>query len=130
MKKVTNGSTKLVWFTLLTLISLKLFAQDDYYDDDENIDMKSSFIMALIGGGIFLVGRGLAEVKSLAGLAKVLLAIGAFVAFLGVCGIAMIILQAALNIALKIAIVIGAIILAGWIIKGIVNWFNKDDQKV
>jgi hypothetical protein len=64
MTKFNCSSTKSALFIMLMIISLKLFAQDDYYDDDEDIDVKSSFIMALVRGGILLIGRGLAEVKS------------------------------------------------------------------
>lgn len=102
------------------------YAQDDYYDDE--ISMSTSFYTALVGGGIFLVGCFIADVKFIAGIGKVIMAIGGIIGFLGLAGIAMIILEAAVSIAIKAAFVIGAILLVGWIIKGIIQMINGKES--
>ena len=114
-------------FFLLLAIT-KLYAQDDYYDED-GLSMNEGFIMAAIGAGIFLFGRLIGEIKAISGLGSVIMVIGGIVCFLGLFSIAMVILTAAINAALKIAMVIGAIALVIWIISGVVSMIKEKSNR-
>jgi hypothetical protein len=85
--------------------------------------------LAAIGGGLFLFGKLLSGVKLISGLGTGIAYLGAFVGILGVLGIAIGLLEAALSLAFKIAIGIGAIVLIIWIIKGILKTIKRKEEK-
>ena len=118
MKKV------LTLFPILILWTFKLYAQDDYEDSEDNLSVNDMLITVAIGGGIILVGWIISGVKALSGLANLVMGIGAFIAGLAILALVGVILQAAISLALKIAIVVGVIALGIWIISGIIEMFK------
>ena len=105
----------------LLLVGLKLYAQDDYDSSEDHISIKDTLIMAAVGGGLLLLGKLISEVKAVSGLGNIVMAIGAFLASLGVFTIGIVILEAAVSLALKIAVIVGVIALGIWIVTGIME---------
>ena len=108
-------------FPFLLLLGFKLYAQDDYDNSEDSISIKDTLIMAVIGGGLYLVGKLISKSKALSGLGNIIMGIGAFIGILEVCTIGIIILEAAVSLALKIAVIVGVIALGIWIISGIME---------
>ena len=105
----------------LLFLGFKLYAQDDYDSSEDSISIKDTLIMAAVGGGLYLVGKLISEAKALSGLGNIIMGIGGFIGIIGVLTIGIVILEAAISLALKIAVIVGVIALGIWIISGIME---------
>ena len=99
------------------------------YDDDETWTIQRVGFDLAAGAVIAAVGYLLMQIKSISGLGKFLVGVGAF---LGIGAVIMYLLQiigmilsATLSFAIKASIVIGAILLVLWILRGIYEWLTK-----
>lgn len=108
------------------LLSIKAFA----YDDEDDIDIDSTLYMTLIGGGIFVVGYIIAQIKFLEKIGGVIYVIGAIIGGLGIVGIALFLLEWAMRTAITMAIYIGAVVLAGYILYQIYLWIVGEKKKI
>ena len=106
---------------VLLLLGIKLYAQDDYDSSEDDISIKDTLVTVAVGGGLYLLGKLISEAKALSGLGNIIMGIGAFIASLGVFTIGIIILEAAVSLALKIAVIVGVIALGIWIVTGIME---------
>ena len=106
---------------ILLLLGIKLYAQDDYDSSEDDISIKDTLVTVAVGGGLYLLGKLISEAKALSGLGNIIMGIGAFIASLGVFTIGIIILEAAVSLALKIAVIVGVIALGIWIVTGIME---------
>ena len=106
---------------VLLLLGIKLYAQDDYDSSEDDISIKDTLVTVAVGGGLYLLGKLITEAKALSGLGNIIMGIGAFIASLGVFTIGIIILEAAVSLALKIAVIVGVIALGIWIVTGIME---------
>lgn len=100
------------------------------YDDDEESMTLRDVGFTLAGGAVLaVVGYLLMQIKSISGLGKFLVGFGAILGvgnlILYLLQILSIVLTATISIAFKVAVVIGAIVLAIWILKGIYEWIMK-----
>jgi hypothetical protein len=99
------------------------------YDDDEAWTIQRVGFDLAAGAVIAAVGYILMQIKSISGLGKFLVGVGAF---LGIGAVIIYLLQiigmilsATLSFAIKAGIVIGAILLVLWILRGIYEWIKK-----
>ncbi len=120
LKKITLLSV------LTTLINFKAFAYDD---DEDKIDPESMFYMILVGAGILAVGAIISQAKFSAGFGKTISIIGLVIGGLGVVGLALILLEWAMKTAITLALYIGAIVLAGYILYQIYLWIFGPKKK-
>jgi hypothetical protein len=127
----------LIFFILFILFKVAFCQHDygdsgDWEDDDENLTLAEVGSSLLIGGSFAIVGFLIMQIKVMNSLGKILLGIGAFVGGIAVVlyllQIIAIILSAAFNLALKLAIIVGVILLAVWIIKGIYDWISGNTK--
>lgn len=114
---------------VLLLLGIKLYAQDDYDSSEDNISIKETLLTAVVGGGLYLLGKLISEAKALSGLGNIIMGIGAFIGILGVCTIGIIILEAAVSLALKIAVIVGVIAVGIWIVTGIMEMLKGKEPK-
>jgi hypothetical protein len=130
----------LITLLLFTIVKVALCQYDSYdrggsaaYDDDEEkmtlADVGGSLLM---GGVLAVAGFLIMQIKATNTFGKILLGIGAIVGggavviyLLQVIGM---ILSAAFSLAYKLAIIVGVVLLAGWIIKGIYNWISGNSK--
>lgn len=114
-------------FVLWSLfVSLKAFAYDD---EEDKIDPEFSFYMILAGLGLLGVGALISQVKISEGFGKIIGGIGFFIGGFGVLGLALILLEWAMKTAVTLALYIGAIALAGYILYHIYLWlFGKKKE--
>ena len=110
---------------VLLLLGIKLYAQDDYDSSEDSISIKDTLIMAAVGGGLYLLGKLISEAKAVSGLGNIIMAIGAFIGIIGVGTIGILILEAAMSLALKIAVIVGVIALGIWIVRGIMEMLKE-----
>jgi hypothetical protein len=118
-----------IFFILFILVKVA-FCQHGYEDYDDDDDEKWTLAEVgsslLIGGVSALAGFLIMQIKVMNSLGKIILGIGIFVGGIAVVFYLMqiiaMILSAAFNFALKLAIIVGVVLLAGWIIKGIYDW--------
>lgn len=107
---------KLLMTLSLLIIFIPVFAG---YDDDENMSAKDLGFSIVAGGILAIVGYAISQVKALKGLGSIIFGLGAILLGLTVLvfvfQILSIILSAAFNIAIKLAIV-GGICFVGYII--------------
>ena len=104
----------------------------DFDDDEEKITLAGVGVSLLMGGIVALAGFLIMQIKATNTFGKILLGIGAIVGggavviyLLQVIGM---ILSAAFSLAYKLAIIVGVVLLAGWIIKGIYNWISGNSK--
>ena len=128
-----NEKTTILLITFLAYVIL-IHAQWDRggsidYDDDEAWTLQRVGFDIAAGAVLAVVGYLLMQIKSISGLGKFLVGVGAF---LGIGSIIIylfqiigMILSATLSFAIKAGIVIGAILLVLWILKGIYEWLTK-----
>ena len=104
----------------------------DFDDDEEKMTLAGVGISLLIGGICALVGFLIMQIKAINTLGKILVGIGAIVGGFAVLQyllqIIAMILSAALSLAYKLAIIVGVVLLAGLIIKGIYNWVTGNNK--
>lgn len=104
---------------LMILVDIKAFA---YADDEDKIDPKFSGYMILAGVVLLAIGAAIASVKAMEGFGKLISGLGFFIGGFGVLGLALILLEWAVKTAITLALFIGGLALAGYILYQIYLW--------
>ena len=105
----------------LTVLGTTAFAYDD---DEDKIDVESGIYMALVAGGILLVGYIISQIKFAEKAGSTISVIGLIVGGLGLLGVALFLLEWAKKTAITLVLYIGALLLAGYIIYQIYLWLK------
>lgn len=125
-------------FLLFLLLTKTVFSQYDKggsleWDDDEDKWTLARVGFDLAGGAVLaVIGYLVMQFKATNTFGRILVGIGAFLGggavviyLLQVIGM---ILSAAFSLAYKLAIVVGVILLAVWIIKGVYDWITGNNK--
>jgi len=134
-----NHMKKSVSFFVLFFLVIKLAYSQydrggsaDFDDDEEKMTLAGVGISLLISGIFAFIGFLIMQIKAISTLGKIMVGIGAIVGGFAVLKyllqIIAMILSAALSLAYKLAIIVGVVLLAGWIIKGIYNWVTGNNK--
>ena len=100
-----------------------------YEDEEESMTLKEVGFSLATGAVLAVVGYLLMQIKPVSGLGKFAIGLGAIIGLgslvIYILQILSIILAATLSFAFKVGIVIGVIVIAVWILKGIYEWITK-----
>jgi hypothetical protein len=109
---------------LLTLLftATKSFAYDDYDYDEDDLSMADVSMLLIFGGGILFAGFLIGQLKPLEGFGRVVMIIGAIIGGIGLLNIALMILSWAISTAVTLALYVGGLFVAGYILYSLYNW--------